>query len=132
MLEAVFERFWQVGKNDQRGLGLGLYISKCIVDAHGGKIWAESKLGEGSAFHFTIRRAPDPRVISGRARGRCRSRGSGRSRQGPALEIVREFCKLHPVPGSDTGLQPCVALLHPLFRRRRERAWFVQASTAAG
>jgi signal transduction histidine kinase len=54
MLEAVFERFWQVGKNDHRGLGLGLYISRCIVDAHGGQIWAESKLGTGSAFHFTI------------------------------------------------------------------------------
>jgi signal transduction histidine kinase len=54
MLEAIFERFWQVGKNDHRGLGLGLYISKCIVDAHGGRIWAESTLGSGSAFHFTI------------------------------------------------------------------------------
>ncbi|HEV3455687.1 MAG TPA: ATP-binding protein [Thermoanaerobaculia bacterium] len=54
MLEAVFERFWQVGKNDQRGLGLGLYISNCIVEAHGGRIWVESKLGEGSSFHFTI------------------------------------------------------------------------------
>lgn len=54
MLEAIFERFWQVGKNDHRGLGLGLYVSKCIVDAHGGKIWAESRLGEGSTFHVTI------------------------------------------------------------------------------
>ena len=54
MLEAVFERFWQVGKNDKRGLGLGLYISRCIVDAHGGKIWAESTPGAGSSFHFTI------------------------------------------------------------------------------
>lgn len=54
MLDAVFERFWQVGKSDHRGLGLGLYISKCIVDAHGGRIWVESKLGAGSAFHFTI------------------------------------------------------------------------------
>ena len=54
MLEAVFARFWQVGKNDHRGLGLGLYISKCIVDAHGGRIWAESKLGAGSTFHITI------------------------------------------------------------------------------
>ncbi len=50
MLETIFERFWQVGKNDRRGLGLGLYISKCIVEAHRGKIWAESKLGEGSTF----------------------------------------------------------------------------------
>lgn len=54
MLEAVFERFWQVGKNDKRGLGLGLYISRCIVAAHGGQIWVESKLGAGSTFRFTI------------------------------------------------------------------------------
>ncbi len=54
MLEAVFERFWQVGKNDRRGLGLGLYISRCIVDAHHGKISVESKLGEGSVFHVEI------------------------------------------------------------------------------
>jgi len=52
--EAVFERFWQAGKDDRRGLGLGLYIAKSIVDAHGGRIWAESRIGEGSAFHFTI------------------------------------------------------------------------------
>ena len=54
LVEAVFERFWQVGQNDKRGLGLGLYISRCIVDAHGGKIWAESTLGVGSVFHVTI------------------------------------------------------------------------------
>jgi signal transduction histidine kinase len=54
MLESVFERFWQVGKNDRRGLGLGLYISKCIVEAHGGRIWTESTLGVGSRFYFTL------------------------------------------------------------------------------
>lgn len=54
MLESVFERFWQVGKNDRRGLGLGLYISRCIVQAHGGKIWVESTLGVGSRFYFTL------------------------------------------------------------------------------
>jgi signal transduction histidine kinase len=54
MLESVFQRFWQVGKDDRRGVGLGLYISRCIVEAHGGKIWADSKLGEGSRFTFTI------------------------------------------------------------------------------
>lgn len=53
MLESIFERFWQVGKDDRRGLGLGLYISRCIVEAHGGRIWAESKLGEGTTVHFT-------------------------------------------------------------------------------
>jgi len=57
MLELVFERFWQIGKNDRRGLGLGLYISRCIVEAHGGKIWAESSPGLGSEFRFTLPRS---------------------------------------------------------------------------
>ncbi len=55
-IEAIFERFSQAGHADRRGLGLGLYISRCIVEAHGGRIWAESELGKGSAFHFTIPR----------------------------------------------------------------------------
>lgn len=53
-LEAVFVRFLQVTENDRRGVGLGLYISKAIVQGHGGRIWAESKVGEGSTFYFTI------------------------------------------------------------------------------
>ncbi|WP_437728714.1 sensor histidine kinase [Sorangium sp. So ce861] len=54
LLELVFERFWQAGGTDRRGLGLGLYICKNLVKAHGGRIWAESRLGEGSTFYFTI------------------------------------------------------------------------------
>ena len=53
-LETVFERFRQATKNDRRGVGLGLYIAKCIVQGHGGRIWAESRLGEGSTFSFTL------------------------------------------------------------------------------
>lgn len=53
-IEAVFERFRQVRQNDRRGVGLGLYISKCIVQGHGGRIWADSRLGEGSTFSFTL------------------------------------------------------------------------------
>ncbi len=53
-LEAVFVRFLQVAENDRRGVGLGLYISKAIVQGHGGRIWAESKIGEGSSFCFTL------------------------------------------------------------------------------
>ena len=52
-LEAVFVRFLQVA-NDRRGVGLGLYISKAIVQGHGGRIWAESLIGEGSTFCFTL------------------------------------------------------------------------------
>ncbi len=53
-LQAIFERFWQVGTDDRRGMGLGLYISKCIVAAHGGRIWAESEPGKGSEVCFTL------------------------------------------------------------------------------
>jgi signal transduction histidine kinase len=53
-LEAIFERFLQVSDNDRRGVGLGLYISKCIVQGHGGRIWAESTAGAGSTFCFTL------------------------------------------------------------------------------
>jgi signal transduction histidine kinase len=54
MLEAVFDRFVQLTKNDRRGVGLGLFISKCIVHGHGGRIWAENRTGRGSTFCFTL------------------------------------------------------------------------------
>ncbi len=53
-LDKVFHRFAQLGSSDRRGLGLGLYISKMLIDAHGGEIWAESKKNEGSTLSFTI------------------------------------------------------------------------------
>jgi signal transduction histidine kinase len=53
-LSLVFERFWKTVDKDRTGLGLGLYISKCIVEAHGGKLWAESRMGKGSTFYFTL------------------------------------------------------------------------------
>ena len=57
-LQAIFGKFWQVGRRDRRGLGLGLYISRCILEAHGGRIWAESPPAGGSTFFFTLP-APD-------------------------------------------------------------------------
>jgi signal transduction histidine kinase len=54
MQERIFERFWQVLESDKRGLGLGLYISKCIIEAHGGRIWTESQMEAGSTFFFTL------------------------------------------------------------------------------
>ena len=52
-LDSVFERFVQV-RPDRRGMGLGLYISKCIVEGHGGRIRPESTPGHGSTFLFTL------------------------------------------------------------------------------
>jgi len=54
-LDSIFERFSQEGGKDRRGrLGLGLYISRCIIEAHGGRIWAESQPGAGSKVSLTL------------------------------------------------------------------------------
>jgi signal transduction histidine kinase len=53
-LDAVFERFRQLEDDNHRGLGLGLYISRCLIEAHGGKIWAESQAGSGTSIRFTL------------------------------------------------------------------------------
>lgn len=49
----VFERFRQITP-DRRGLGLGLHISKCIVEAHGGRMWVRSQRAKGSTFYFAL------------------------------------------------------------------------------
>ncbi|WP_225913781.1 sensor histidine kinase [Leptolyngbya ohadii] len=56
-LESIFGRFQQVDSSDSRqkgGTGLGLAICRSIVQQHGGDIWAESEIGQGSTFYFTL------------------------------------------------------------------------------
>ena len=50
----LFDNFWQARKDDRRGVGLGLAIVKGLVEAHGGKIWVESKVDHGSTFSFSL------------------------------------------------------------------------------
>ena len=50
----IFERFSQLTMNDRRGLGLGLFIAKWIVETHKGRMWVTSELGKGSRFSFTL------------------------------------------------------------------------------
>jgi signal transduction histidine kinase len=50
----VFDRFWQGRREKRGGAGLGLPIVKGIVEAHGGRVWLDGALGQGSTFRFTI------------------------------------------------------------------------------
>jgi PAS domain S-box-containing protein len=55
--EAIFRRFYRIDNRlarETQGSGLGLFLTRAIVEAHGGRIWVESKLGQGSRFVFTL------------------------------------------------------------------------------
>ena len=56
-IKKIFDRFYRIEERlekDPGGLGLGLSLCKALVEAHGGKIWVESQVGEGSTFYFVI------------------------------------------------------------------------------
>jgi chemotaxis family two-component system sensor kinase Cph1 len=57
-LAQIFEPYWQ-SPDVRKGAGLGLYITKALIDAHCGRIWVESRVGNGTTFYFTV-----PAVLS--------------------------------------------------------------------
>jgi PAS domain S-box-containing protein len=65
VLRNLFQRFWQAPETAAKGHGLGLYISKGIIELLGGEIWVESKPGAGTTVQFTLPRVdpPQPHVV---------------------------------------------------------------------
>jgi signal transduction histidine kinase len=56
----IFDPYWSAERHAKKGIGLGLYISKGIIDAHDGRIWVANTPGGGAAFHFRLPLASPP------------------------------------------------------------------------
>ena len=69
-LSKIFDRFERaVSSTHYGGLGLGLYLARSIVEAHGGAITVESRMGEGSTFTVRLPRTQESRAVDGRLQG---------------------------------------------------------------
>ena len=115
-LARIFEPFQQIRRGQWRrheGAGLGLSISRRFIELHGGRIWAESKLGEGSCFYFTLPSSETmlPRLTKGRTEDRywqlLEKRAQGErvllalSPQPDAGEIIAQYAEGFRVMATD-------------------------------
>ena len=139
-LPHVFDRYYQAQRRNRDGIGLGLSIARGIVEAHGGRIWAESEEGKGSTFSFTLaprshevtprRRKP---VISDGIRPNERADNAGaepyntRRQIGAEAHVQRSRCegqRFRSVPQGWRSAGPLAIERHGCrggFRRRRCR-----------
>ena len=101
-LARLFDRYWQADAHAHKGRGLGLYIAQKIIEAHGGRIWAESQRGRGTTLSFSLPRATatartSPTTREARGRDGAPHDGTavtgGRS-SGPAVSalLIRSNC----------------------------------------
>jgi signal transduction histidine kinase len=124
-LRSVFEQFRQLDAGDR--LGLGLYISLLIVEAHDGRIWAESEVGAGTTISFTL-----PREIAARAGRRVMIRGCPsflRSKRCGACS--RRSCAARESIASSSGVRTCAGRSQPASRQDSRAAGFVRSIGAA-
>jgi signal transduction histidine kinase len=97
-LPHAFDRFWRAEAKAQKGTGLGLFIAKSIVDAHGGRIWVESEPGHGTAVRFTLPLVVRDREESGATHRARQARGMG----GPDDDVRPDLLHLGPGGRSTT------------------------------
>jgi hypothetical protein len=113
-LERIFECYRQLDDSDVTGLGLGLFISKSIIEAHGGRIWVVSRPGRGSTFFFTLPESENKSRELKWSSKRSRKSGSdaGDARAGAGVgELSRETATASP------ATTPAWTLGHELLPR---------------
>ena len=115
--DRIFEAFQRGGRavrTGSEGTGLGLTLSKRIVDLHGGRLWMESELGVGSTFTFAIAAAPRERgrrlgARAGRAWDRGHRRGQGESWSSRTTAVRLSSCSSTSRPPATRSRSPATA-----------------------